>query len=144
MKAIKCPNCGNKMKAMSAPCKVTILAVDAQWRCPSCNVCGPSARAKNAYLAIRDAARLTREWIARMDADKRLDTHAQAAIDAIRDEVTDSADALTEEYMKWQEKGVPRPRDHAYREGRYHGAALSFKILSEAGFKATEVTHELG
>lgn len=71
MNAIKCPNCGNKMKAMAAPCKVTILAVDAQWRCPSCNVCGPSARAKNAYLAILGAARLTREWIARMETDKR-------------------------------------------------------------------------
>jgi hypothetical protein len=69
VKAIKCPNCGNKMKAMSAPCKVTILAVDAQWRCPSCNVCGPSCREKNAHLAIRSAARLTREWIARMEAD---------------------------------------------------------------------------
>jgi hypothetical protein len=68
MNAIKCPNCGNKMKAMSAPCKVTILAVDAQWRCPSCNVCGPSCREKNAHLAIRSAARLTREWIARMEA----------------------------------------------------------------------------
>jgi hypothetical protein len=139
MKAIKCPNCGSRLIAIERGNQPTVAwmacALDG-----GCGVRGPLAEGRTGTAAVRLAARLTREWIARMEADKRLDTRAQAAIDAIRDEVTDSANALTEEYMKWQEKGGPRPRDHAYREGRYHGAALSFKILSEAGFKATEAT----
>lgn len=58
MKPIKCPNCGKRMVAGYFPGLV------AAYECDGCGVRGPIDDGGS----VRLAARLTREWIARMEA----------------------------------------------------------------------------
>jgi hypothetical protein len=68
MKAIKCPNCGKRMIAIERGNAPTVAwmacALD------GCGVRGPVAQGRTGTAAVRLAARLTREWIARMEADR--------------------------------------------------------------------------
>lgn len=59
MKPIKCPNCGKRMVAGYFPGLV------AAYECDGCGVRGPIDEGGS----VRRAARLMREWIARMEAD---------------------------------------------------------------------------
>lgn len=70
MKAIYCPNCGAKMN----PYTVGNGAVAAWgWMlCSGCGVQGPVVDCATMAGAKRKAARLMREWIARMEASRAL------------------------------------------------------------------------
>jgi hypothetical protein len=66
MKPINCPNCGKRMIPIERGNQPTVAwmacALDG-----GCGVRGPLAEGRTGTAAVRLAARLTREWIARMD-----------------------------------------------------------------------------
>jgi len=66
MKPIKCPNCGKQMVLYYV--EQTFLHHWYVMRCEPCGVRGPIASGKTIAGTKRIAARLTREWIARMEA----------------------------------------------------------------------------
>ena len=68
-KPIKCPNCGKRMELRFVWNHVENYKEYAMF-CPACHVCGPSATTPTDRGSRYKAARLTREWIARMEAEK--------------------------------------------------------------------------
>ena len=70
MKAIKCPNCGKRMTSQCGLNLYTANGQRASFACDACGVCGPTADAPTERGAVQLAARLTREWIARMEREK--------------------------------------------------------------------------
>jgi hypothetical protein len=68
MKPIKCPHCGKRMIPIERGNAPTVAwmacALDG-----GCGVRGPIAEGRTGTAAVRLAARLTREWIERMEAD---------------------------------------------------------------------------
>lgn len=67
MKPIKCPNCGKRMEIISGLNRVSAKGSRAYTSCRHCGVQGPSGDAATERGAAIVAARLTREWIARME-----------------------------------------------------------------------------
>ena len=68
MKPIKRPNCGEKMQPKVHANTFAECDPMAWIGCPNCGVHGPAGVAKTERGAVRAAARLMREWIARMEA----------------------------------------------------------------------------
>jgi hypothetical protein len=68
MKPINCPNCGKRMIPIERGNAPTVAwmacALDG-----GCGVRGPLAEGRTGTAAVRLAARLAREWIARMEVD---------------------------------------------------------------------------
>ena len=67
MNAIKCPNCGKRMEIISGYNCAAGVGSRAYTSCWNCGVTGPAGDAPTDRGAAVFAARLTREWIARMD-----------------------------------------------------------------------------
>jgi len=68
MKPIKCPNCGKNMIVTTLQMYLSSEVHEGWVQCASCGVRGPVTKAPTERGAVRKAARLMREWIARMNA----------------------------------------------------------------------------